>query len=365
MCVKNKLAFLCVILALTSLVLASCSGAARDAGTTGNGSVMYDKVVMETTAAAMSESYDYYDMDAPMRESAPEIGYASGTAGNITTYSTKAQSAASNQQSAVTDTRKIIRTVNLSLETKTFDKAVSDITAEVAAIGGYIESSHVSGRGIDAVDSARYASFTVRVPATALDSYVEYIEGSYHVTSHNTNASDITDSYYDTESRLKSLLTQEERLLEMLEGAKDLEYMLKIEDKLANIRYQIESYHSTLSRYDKQVAMSTVHISLNEVMEYKPVVELPKTFGQRMSQAIRNSWKDFVRGWENFAIDFVYALPGLIMFALFVLIVVLIIRLTIKRIRKKNRARREAEAAAIADNNEQLEAIRRQEQQNK
>jgi len=350
-----------ILLCVMTALLISCGAAsAQDAGY-GNGSVMYDKVVMETTAAAMSESYRYdgYEAEMPMLDYSAEVGYAPQSS------ATKPQSASGKTNQSITDTRKIIYTVNLTLETKTFDQAVNDITDSVTKLGGYIENSHVSGQSLSQSETARYASFTLRIPAASLDEYVGYIEGSYHVTSHNTNASDITDSYYDAESRLKSLLTQEERLLEMLEGAKDLEYMLKIEDKLASVRYQIESYHSTLSRYDKQVAMSTVYIDLNEVMEYKPVVELPKTFGQRMTQAIKNSWNNFVDGLEDFAIDFVYALPGLIMFIFFVLIVVLVIVLTVKRIKKKNKARREAEAAAIADNNEQLEAIRRQEQQNK
>ena len=50
--------------------------------------------------------------------------------------------------------------------------------------------------------------------------------------------------------RGSTLLVQEERLLSMLEGADDLEYMLKLEDKLSEVRYQIDFY-STLRAMTK------------------------------------------------------------------------------------------------------------------
>jgi len=308
----------------------------------------------------------YYSQDAEMEffgfEEAPmSAGSYADYDGMTGGVSLKGQSTQSADRSTISDTRKIIRTVDLTLETKTFDQAVSDISSGVEKLGGYIENSYVSGRSLNSADSARYASFTVRIPAASLDEYVGYIEGSYHVTSHNTNAQDITDSYYDTEARLQSLLTQEERLLAMLEDANELQYMLQLEDKLADVRYQIESYHSTLQRYDKQVAMSTVSIQLNEVMEFKPVTTLPKSFGERMSQAISNSWDNFVDGVQNTAIDFMYALPGLICFIIFASVVVLIIVIFVRTFRKR-RARRIADNALRQKQQEQaLDELRRSE----
>jgi len=347
-----------ILLMILTSVLTSCG--AQSAKAADNG------YRMETTA---SSAFDYFSFDgeSPMLEDAAEAevyydsDFSSGSVTGGSAVKTQSSSVTSTAQQNITDTRKIIKTVNLTLETKTFDQAVTDIAAGAEKLGGYIENSHVSGRGIDNVDSARYASFTLRIPSAVLDEYVGYIEGSYHVTSHNTNAQDITDSYYDTESRLKSLITQEERLLEMLEGATELEYMLRIEDKLANVRYQIESYHSTLSRYDKQVALSTVHISLNEVVEYQKIETLPKSFGERMSIAMKNSWENFVDNLEDFAIDFVYSLPGIICFVIFVLITVLVIVLIVRRYKKKAAQRRKA----LEEQNVQLEKLRQSEMNNK
>lgn len=234
----------------------------------------------------------------------------------------------------ITDTRKIIKTVNLELETKTFNDAVALITSSAAANGGYIEYSYVSGESLQSNKIERNAIFTIRIPASVLDSYVNGLGGSFNVLSKTENSSDITDTYYDAEARLKSLQTQEERLLAMLEGATELQYMLQLEQTLADVRYQIESYYSTIKRYDSQVSLSTVSINLYEVIEYQDIIEKPKTYGERLVLAIKESWKNFAEGWKDFSVDFVYAIPTLIVLAIFIFVAILIIRKVMKR--KKN-----------------------------
>ena len=158
-----------------------------------------------------------------------------------------------------------------------------------AAAGGYVESSYITGKSLsDYGNVTRSATFVLRVPAAGLDAYVEALSGSFNVLSRQESAEDITDSYYDSKARLDSLLVQEKRLLSMLEGADDLEYMLKLEDKLSEVRYQIESLYSTLQRYDKAVEMATVNVSLREVVEYQRITEPPKTFGERLHQSFPN-----------------------------------------------------------------------------
>ena len=180
----------------------------------------------------------------------------------------------------------------------------------------------------------RYANFTVRVPAASLETYVNAFEEHFNVVQKTINSNDVTDIYFDVKSRMNSLVTQEERLLSMLEGATELEYMLKLEEALANVRYRIENNYSSLNRYDSQVEMSTVIILLQEVIEYKDIVETPKTCSERLILAVKNSWKNFVDGWKDFSIELVYMMPSLILLAVFVVVIVMIIRKSIKKKRR-------------------------------
>lgn len=342
---KKKL--LIALLFVSTLLLFSCGSSYQSsAGGYAKDSYYSDYMYPEETVAA----YEYYEYDEGDYEyESPEPSLMANSSGS-----------AKPSNGSASDTRKIIRTENLTLETKTFDQAVKDLTEGVAKLGGYVESSYISGQSLNAGSSvARYANFSFRIPAAAMDEYVSYADTICHMTSHSTNATDITDRYYDAEARLNSLLTQEERLLAMLEKAEDLKYMLELEDKLSEVRYEIESYYSTLSRYDKQVSYSTVTIDLQEVMEYKTVTELPKSFGERMATAMASSWEDFVDGWQDFLIDFTYAIPGLIVFLVIVAIIVIVVIAIVKSARKKKARRYDAwreqqEAAAMA--NSQREA---------
>lgn len=232
----------------------------------------------------------------------------------------------SDKSLTVDDTRKIIKTVTLYLETKDFDSAIDEITSITAAAGGYIESSYVTGKSYnDYGNVTRNATFTLRVPAEGLDAYVNKLSDSFNVLSRQESSADITDTYFDSKARLDSLLTQEERLLSMLENADDLEYMLKLEDKLSEVRYQIENLNSMLQRYDKSVSMATINVTLQEVVEYQKITEAPKTFGERLYNSFVESWTDFAKGLQDFAVGLVYALPTLLVLAVIVAVIVILV----------------------------------------
>ena len=327
---NGKITSLILSLMTVSLFLTSCmasssysKGATDDYyPTDGNG--YYDIIEMETPSIGMDND-DYSNKYESMSAGTPP-------------------------QSSAADTRKIVRTVDLTMETLNFDDAIAKITSAAASYGGYLEYSYVSGESIRSNGDARYASFTVRIPADQLDNFVNGFDASFNILNKTENSTDITDTYYDTQARLNSLLTQEERLLAMLEGATELQYMLEIENTLANVRYQIESYYSTINRYDKQIALSTVSISLQEVIEYQPIVVKPKTFGERLSQAFSESWKDFADGWKNFMVGFVYVLPGLITLAVLAGLIILIVVMSVKAARKKRRSASAVSPHILSDN---------------
>ena len=238
--------------------------------------------------------------------------------------------------------QKIIWSCSMVIETKEIEQAVKSIEALAGELGGYIQSSEINGKSeYSSYPTERKAYFTVRVPADKLNGYIDTISEKYNVTSKNTSSQDITDTYYDIQSRLNSLITQEERIISMLEKADTLEYILQLEDKLSEIRYEIENYSSSLQRYDKLVSYATITITLREVVEYTEIIETPKTFGERIAAASKQSWANFRSGCENFAVGFVYNLPGFIIFVIVVLIFVLIIAAIVKSSKKRAAKRRE------------------------
>ncbi|NLZ37944.1 MAG: DUF4349 domain-containing protein [Clostridiales bacterium] len=232
--------------------------------------------------------------------------------------------------------RKIIYSVNMTLETRDFDSGIKIIEQLCKDQNGYIEGSTVSGQPLDYAETFSYrtAYYTLRIPVKSLDSSVDSLEKTFNVKKIERSSQDITDSYYDADARLKSLKQQETRLEEMLSGAEDLEYMIQIEDKLSEVRYQIESYYSMLQRYDGYVEYATLDIKLEEVVNYSEI-KTPISFGERIRTAFVDSWKGFVVGLQNFAVGLVFAIPTLLVLAFIVVIIVIIIKTIIKSNNKR------------------------------
>ena len=137
----------------------------------------------------------------------------------------------------------------------------------------------------------------------------------------------------------------------MLEGFtdyKDISNMLKVQERLYDVIEEIEALQTKLNLYDGRVAMSTVNLSLNEVIVYTEVVEPDPTFGERIGEAFRESWADFGEGCQDFAVWFVEAFPTLLVLVVIHGGIFLIIYTSVKRGQKKRAAREAAMAAARA-----------------
>ena len=168
--------------------------------------------------------------------------------------------------------RKLIRNVDLWAETEDFEGLLRSIHEQVSSLSGYVEQSDVSGSSIqrDSRPSRRHASITARIPADQLDSFLQVVEDQANVTERSETATDVTLQYSDLESRKKTLTTEQERIWALLEKADTLEAVIALEERLSEIRYQLESMESQLKLYDNQVDYSTVSIHISEVAVYTP-----------------------------------------------------------------------------------------------
>lgn len=209
--------------------------------------------------------------------------------------------------------QKLIRTVDLSAETEDMDALLAEVQATLTQLGGYVESRNVYNGGASSKKN-RWANLTIRIPADKLDSFVTQVSGVSNVTSHSENTKDVTLSYVATESRITALQTEEARLLELLASAKDLKDLLTLEEKLTDVRTELEEYKSQLRLYDSQVNYSTVRLSVQEVVEYT-VVEEPEpepTYWQRLGNGFVTSLKGVWNILKGVSIFIVSAIPYLI-----------------------------------------------------
>lgn len=227
--------------------------------------------------------------------------------------------------------RKLVYNADVSAETKEFDQAKASLDALVAELDGYIESSDISGRSYDNSRESRYLSYTVRIPAGSLDEFLNRLEEIVYVTSSSKDMEDVTGSYIDTEARLNSLHQEESRLLELLDKAETLDEILQLEDRMSQVRYEIESLTAQINAYDSEIEYSTVSLFLRDVTEFSA----KSSFGSRSWDAFTGGWSNFLYAVQDLVIGLIWILP----FLLVVGVIVLVIVLCVKRSSKKKRER--------------------------
>ena len=238
--------------------------------------------------------------------------------------------------------RKIIKTYDITLETKNYDDARDVIMKTASTMGGYLSDSSEK----DTVDyngkKTRHATFTVRVPSEKVDSYVETIAENASVLSKKLSTQDITTSYYDLQSQLESLLEQEARIKKLMDEATNYNYLLELDDKLTSIRTQINNINKQIQLYDKSVALSFVYVTLDEVAEYTEIVEEEPTFGARIAEAFLGTFENFWFFCQDLFVAVIWMLPVLIIAGVVIPPIVIS--------KKKKRAKREAERREKEEN---------------
>lgn len=226
--------------------------------------------------------------------------------------------------------KKLIKTVNMQVETQEFDILVSNLRTEVEALGGYVEkfTSSNYNEGV-----SRDAYMEARVPAELLDGFLQRVAGQSNVVFQDETVEDVTLQYVDLDTHKKSLITEQSRLLELLEKAENVEDLIEIESRLSEVRYQIESLEAQLRTIDNQVTYSTVCLSVREVKLYTPAAE--ESIWQRISSGFESNVYNLLWWLEDFVVDCIINLPFLLIWIVLLILFLIVLRLFLKMLRKK------------------------------
>ena len=248
----------------------------------------------------------------------------------------KVEADMSSSSGAALADRKLIKTVELTAETEDLDALLTAITGRVSELGGYIENQRVYNGSAYASYRSRSASLTIRIPADRLDGFVDHMAENTNIVSRYAYIDDVTLTYVATESRVKALQAEESRLLELMDKAENLTDLLQVEARLTDVRYELESVTTQMNVLKNQVSYGTIHLNVDEVVEYTPVAE--ETFWQRISSGFVDSLEEIGDGIVEVT---VFVLANLPYFVLIGIGVVVIIVLAKRSIRKKKAKKNE------------------------
>lgn len=329
---RNRL----LVAALAAALLTGCGSAEKMTAESAYDGGYYD---MQSNGAYATDDIYGYDNAAPAETSemvedaefdmaAEEAGSASGSA----------------ESPQVKDTnRKLIKNVNMEVETEEFDTLLNKVEQKVNGLGGYVEGSYTYNGSSYYGSNSRNASMTIRIPAEKLDDFLSEVSESSNVISRNESVTDVTLQYVDMESHKKVLLAEQDRLLELMEQVETIEDIITLESRLSEVRYQIESMESQLRTYDNQISYSTIYLEINEVTKLTPVKE--QSTWEKISTGFVDSLYGVGKGILNFIIRFIISLPYLVVWAVVILVIVLIVKLIIKLTKKRKEKKRQLQAS--------------------
>lgn len=336
---KRSIALLLTVIFVFS-IFAGCSSSKKSDQSTGNYSGTAarpaaekdsylngdsGRTVEETYAGAMAETADTFEQ---IKESEGQAVDSIAGGGDVS----------QGVSNAILSERKVIRSANVTVEVEDFDEAYGKLNTMILGIG-FVQSTNINSEKYYVDDKQkllRRGTITIRVDRDKFDQVLNNIKGIGEVLSWNINGEDVTDKYFDTESRLRLLRIEEGKLEEYLKKLNDLDQIFKTESRLTEIRYQIESLTGNLKKMSDLVELSTIAITMNEKHPGSDEPVKPPTYAQKLLDNFLNSIKGVTGFVGDLIIVLAAAIPILVLIGVFVLLAVLIYRkIPKKRMRGK------------------------------
>lgn len=286
-------------------------------------------LILSAAACSKETSADFYDRDLKSE-------YNGGAMEESIVEDSAAGVATEVNEKNLTQGRKIIENIELSLQTKEFTELLQKVEQEIAKLGGYVEESTTSG--LDP-ESYRYRSahLVVRIPSKQSGSFDAFLSENSVVTSRRVTTEDVTLQYVDMESRVKALNLEKEALEAILQKAESVEDIISVRSQLTEVIYQIESYESKLRTYDNLVDYCTINIHINEV-ERTTVVEKQNVW-QKIGTNLKNNFENVGKAIVAIFVFLVSAIPYFIPIAL--ILVAIIVPIKVKKAKNKKKKEQE------------------------
>lgn len=225
---------------------------------------------------------------------------------------------------------KIIKTVSLNVQTKEYDAYLIALNSSVVSCGGYVETSESDMGGY--YDSNRYSTYTVRIPAEKLDSFLVSAGEKGKITSKTETQQNVTLDYVDLESRISAYKTEQKTLLNLLEKAESLDDILSIQKRLSEVNYEIEKYSAQMRVLENRVSYSTVTLYIREV---ERVSESKPTVWSRIKENFADNFDALIDGIEDIVVGVIGGLPIILPVAAIAVAIILILKKIIRKRRTK------------------------------
>lgn len=199
--------------------------------------------------------------------------------------------------------QKLIQRATIAFSVTDYAKAKAAIRLAVAANKGLVAAENESKD-----DYSARNILEIRVPADRFEATLNAISGeAKQLDGKQITAEDVTKQYVDTEARMKARKAVEQRYIDILQKANKVDDILAVEEKLNEIREEVEAAQASLQYMDSQVAMST--ISLTFYQTFSNTHQQAPGFFSRLGISLADGWNSVL----SFTLGLASAWPVLLL----------------------------------------------------
>lgn len=157
--------------------------------------------------------------------------------------------------------RPIIRTGSVDIAVKSVGETFDQVRLLATQAGGLVASSNFMGSSKQST-----AQLVLRIPGDRFNETVSRLRDmAVEVQGISTGSQDVADQLTDLDATLRNLRAVEARYLVMLDSARNLAEILQVQDRINQVRLQIERTEARRQLINSQVEMSTLTVTLRPV----------------------------------------------------------------------------------------------------
>lgn len=152
--------------------------------------------------------------------------------------------------------RKIIMDASVTMNVTDIDSTVDEVVNVALDFEGYVVSSS-------------NLRTTIRINSDHFKTALDRIKKLGDVTSQNITGRDVTEEFYDMELRLDNAIKARDRYLELLNAAKDMNEILRLERELERLNTTIDTIKGKLEKLKHLDQYATISVNHHSVIKEK------------------------------------------------------------------------------------------------
>lgn len=211
-------------------------------------------------------------------------------------------------QSAREIERKLIYTGYISLGVENLSETKSAVEQWLKKYDGYISNSSELQQSVN---------FTVNVPQKNFFAAMEEAASLGKIKNKNINCRDVTEQFYDLQTRLDTRHLLLERLQNYLASSSNVKDLVEIETKINDVTSELEQMQGNMNRLQKQITFSRI-----EVQAMLPTGSNERGF---IFPDIKDGARNLLHNIVSFFVNFIFVLIYVFIFGTLIVLALILI----------------------------------------